>query len=143
MFSIAADTVVVPLASEDDAATTCDELVGQLEPGGRIVLLHVVEKAGGAPDKASVAQREERAEAIFEVAREHLEPLDRTIETEIAYGTDVADTIAAKTSELGADLIAISPREASRLSRILTGDTALDLLTDSPVPLIVLPPPGE
>jgi len=143
MLSIAADTVVVPLASEDDAATTSDELLGQLEPGGRIVLLHVVEKAGGAPDKASVAQREERAEAIFEVAREHLASLDRTIETEIAYGTDIADTIAAKTSEMGADLIAISPREAGRLSRLLTGDTALNLLTDSPVPLVVLPPPEE
>ncbi|GAB3690362.1 hypothetical protein GCM10028857_26670 [Salinarchaeum chitinilyticum] len=143
MLSITADTVLVPLASEDDAATTAAALSAAIDAEGRIVLLHVIEKAGGAPDKASVEQRELRAEEIFEAARDHLAADGRTVETEIRYGTDVADTIGATAEDLDADLIAFSPREAGRLTRLLTGDTSLDLLTDAPVPLVVLPDGGE
>ncbi|WP_248517762.1 universal stress protein [Salinarchaeum laminariae] len=142
MLSISADTVVVPLASEDDAATTANALSAAIDAEGRVVLLHVIEKAGGAPDKASVEQREDRAAEIFAVARDHLSG-DRTIETEVRYGTDVADTIASAAEALDADLIAFSPREAGRLTRLLTGDTSLSLLTGSPVPMVVLPEAGE
>lgn len=142
MHSISADAILVPLASEEDAAATCDALGEHVDSGGRIVLLHVIEKAGGAPDKASVEQRELYAEGIFEVARDGLE-VDRTVETELRYATDVADAIAAAAVDLDADLIAFSPREAGRLSRLLTGDTALDLVTGAPVPLVVLPDAGD
>lgn len=139
MLSIDADTVIVPLASEDDATTTCTALSSHVTPGGRIVLVHVIEKAGGAPDKASVEQREERAEAIFRVARDALATPDRDVETRILYGTDVAETIFAAAADLDADVVAFSPREASRLSRFLSGDTTLDLVTSTDRPLVVLP----
>lgn len=143
MVSIPSETVVVPLASEDDAERTCTALHEHLEPDGRIVLLYVVEKAGGAPDTASVEQREQIAADVFAVAREKLSTQGRTIDDRVLYGTDVADTIFAAAREEGAGLVVFSPREASRLARFLSGDTALDLVTSPEQPVLVLPDPDE
>jgi len=137
----AADTVVVPLASETDAERTAAALAEHLPEGTRVVAVHVVEKAGGAPDKASVEQREERAERIFEIVRERLADGDRDVETEIYYGTDVAETVFAAAEDVDADVVVFSPREAGRLSRLLSGDTALDLITAGDRPVLVLPGP--
>jgi nucleotide-binding universal stress UspA family protein len=138
MLSITADTVLVPLASETDAERTCEELLGYLPADAHVVVVHVIEKAGGAPDKASVEQREERAEAIFAIARERLgDALD--LETDVLYGTDVGETILAGAADVDADLLAFSPREASRLSRFITGDTSLDIVTGAALPVLVLP----
>jgi nucleotide-binding universal stress UspA family protein len=138
MLSITADTVMVPLASEDDAERTCDALVAYLPADAHVVTVHVIEKAGGAPDKASVSQREERAERIFAVAREHLgDAVD--LESEMLYGRSVAETIFAGADEVDADVVAFSPREASRLTRFISGDNTLDIVTGAELPVIVLP----
>ncbi|PSP79501.1 universal stress protein UspA [Halobacteriales archaeon QS_1_68_20] len=137
MTPVVADTVVVPLASESDARETCAVLREELDPGTRVVVVHVIEKGGGGLDKASVAQREETAEDVFAVARGELEGFD--VETRILYDTDVAETITSGADDVGADLIVFSPRQASRLSRLLSGDVALDLITGTDRPVLVLP----
>lgn len=130
--------VLLPIASREDAEATAAALEGY--DVGEIVAVHVIEKAGGAPDKASVQQREEEAIEIFRVLRE---ALDQPLETEILYGTDVAETIFEAAHDIGASSIIITPRGGSRWIRLLTGDVALSLVTETDLPVVVLPDDGS
>jgi nucleotide-binding universal stress UspA family protein len=130
------DRVVLPVASPEDARASCHAAREYLT--GNVIAVHVVEKAGGAPDKASVEQREEYAEETFEALTECLDG-ERQIETEIKYGTDVAETIFAAASDHDASAIVITPRGGSRWVRLLTGDVALDIVTKTDRPVVVLP----
>jgi nucleotide-binding universal stress UspA family protein len=130
------DRVLLPVASQEDGRTTARAFDSYGADADRVVAVHVIEKAGGAPDKASVEQREQEAEKIFAVVREEL---GDGIETEIAYGTDVAETIFDVADEMEATAIAFTPRGGSRWVQLLTGDVALDLITDTDRPVVVLP----
>ena len=78
------ERVIVPVASEDDAKATTAALARHADAvSGTVVAVHVIEKAGGAPDKASVEQRELAAEEMFEVVRAELDGFDVDLETEI------------------------------------------------------------
>ncbi|MFB6141096.1 MAG: universal stress protein [Halosimplex sp.] len=130
------DRIVLPIADDDDARATARALGGR--ELGSVLAVHVVEKAGGAPDKAGVEQREAVAEEAFTALRAHLG--DRTdLETDIRYGTDVADAIFAAADEFDATAIVITPRGGSRWIRLLTGDVALSLVTETDRPVVVLP----
>ncbi len=137
------ETVLLPLASPEDAETTCEAVVPYLVDGGRVITVHVIEKAGGAPDKASVEQREGRAEEIFETVTERFAGTEIDVETQLLYGTDVARTVIDAAGEHDASAIVITPRTASRWTRLLTGDVALTLLSDTDRPLLVVPDPEE
>lgn len=134
------ETVVLPVASESDATATFASATERIAAaGGRAIVVHVIEKAGGAPDKASVEQREEYAEEIFAAAREAFADTDVPVETRLAFGTDVAETIFEVAADEEASAIAFTPREGSRWIRLLTGDVALALTSESDLPVIVLP----
>jgi len=128
------DRVLLPVASQADAEATAVAIDGY--DIGETVAVHVVEKAGGAPDKASVQQREEAAIEIFRVLRG---ALDQPIETEIRYGTDIAEAIFEAAHEIDASSIVVTPRGGSRWIRLLTGDVALSLVTETDLPVVVLP----
>jgi nucleotide-binding universal stress UspA family protein len=130
------DRVVIPVASVEDAVATCRAARPYLT--GSVVAVHVIEKAGGAPDKASVEQREEVAEEIFEAVHDALDD-GRTVETDLRYGTDVSETIFAAAEDHDASAIVITPRGGSRWVRLLTGDVSLDLVTETDRPVVVLP----
>jgi nucleotide-binding universal stress UspA family protein len=130
------DRVVLPVASVEDAVATCRAARPYLT--GSVVAVHVIEKAGGAPDKASVEQREEVAEEIFEAVHDALDD-GRTVETDLRYGTDVSETIFAAAEDHDASAIVITPRGGSRWVRLLTGDVSLDLVTETDRPVVVLP----
>jgi nucleotide-binding universal stress UspA family protein len=130
-------TVLMPVASEADAGATARAVERHLPSETQVHAVHVIEKAGGAPDKASVEQREEFAEAAFERVRDVLG--DGRVTTHVRYGTDVADAIFAAADELGADTVVFTPRDGSRWIRLLTGDVALDLVTETDRPVLVLP----
>ncbi|MFB6152400.1 MAG: universal stress protein [Haloarculaceae archaeon] len=130
------ERVVLPVADPEDAAASCRALSGH--DVGSVLAVHVVEKGGGAPDKASVEQREKYAIEVFEVVRDHL-GADFDVETEITYGTDVAEAIFAAADGADATAIVITPRGGSRWIRLLTGDVALSLVTESDRPVVVLP----
>lgn len=132
------DRVVVPVASPDDAAATARALASYLEDGSQIIAIHVIEKAGGAPDKASVEQREQYAEEMFARLRTRLPD----IETEIRYGTDVPEAVFQAAADHDAS-IAFTPRGGSRWMRLLTGDVALSIVTETDRPVIVLPDVNE
>ncbi|WP_049969875.1 universal stress protein [Haladaptatus cibarius] len=134
------ERVVIPVASEKDAESTCDAALERVESaGGRVIALHVVEKAGGAPDKASVEQREEQADEIFEIVTERCDALGVPVETKIAYSTNVADAIFETADEVEATAIAFTPRGGSRWMKLLTGDVALSLATKTNRPVVILP----
>jgi nucleotide-binding universal stress UspA family protein len=132
--------VVVPVANQEDAANTTAALapyVGAI--GGTVIAVHVIEKAGGALDKASVEQREQDAEDMFAVVTDGLADTGVTLETDIYYGTDVAATILEAAHDADATAIVFTPRGGSRWQRLLTGDVTHELVTSSDVPVLVLP----
>jgi nucleotide-binding universal stress UspA family protein len=134
------DRVLVPIASEQDAESTCEALLEYLpENGAQVHVVHVIEKAGGAPDKASVSQREERAERIFEHCRSVLGETAISLETEILYGTSVAETLLDHAQSIDASAVVFTPRGASRWVKLLTGSVTENLLTGTDRPIVVLP----
>lgn len=133
------ERVVLPVASEADAETTCAAAAAHVRAAdGRAVVVHVIEKAGGAPDKASVEQRETRAEDIFAAARRSFDEETR-VETRLVYATDVAQAIRDVADDLDATAIAFTPRDGSRWIKLLTGDVAHALVTEADRPVVVLP----
>ncbi|WP_343122531.1 universal stress protein [Haloferax sp. ATB1] len=98
--------LVVPVANDEDARATA--LALKRYPFDRITVVHVVEKAGGAPDKLSLEQAEALAEDSFAAFREILPD----VETETRYATDVVESISTAAVELDASAIAFRPRVA-------------------------------
>lgn len=134
---------VLPVADLDDARTTARAALPQLRRAdGRATLVHVVEKAGGAPDKAGVEQREEYAGETFAAANEVLgDAID--VDERLAFGTDVAETIFEVADEVDATCITFTPRGGNRWIRLLTGDVALSLITETDRPVVVVPAEDE
>lgn len=130
--------VVIPVASEADATETCASLepfLGEIE---RVTAVHVVEKAGGAPDKAPLEKRREDAAEFLAIVDARLGS-SVAVETRIVYGTDVVERLFETAESVGASALAFRPRGGSRIIRLLTGDTATRLVTDPPIPVVSLP----
>jgi len=131
---------LVPIASEEDAVETCRAAFPRIAAvGGRPVVVHVIEKAGGAPDKASVEQRESAAQESFDAVGACAADYDLDVETEIRYGRDVAGVIFETAEDIGASAIVFHPRGGSWVLDLLTGDVRDALVTRSDRPVVVLP----
>ena len=137
------DRVVVPVANRDDAAATATTLQSHFGMDATVITVHVIEKAGGAPDKASVEQREQRAAEIFSIITEAFDDSGVVIETDLRYGTDIASSIVGTAHDRGASAIVFTPRGGSRWRKLLTGDVTHNLVLSSDVPILVLPDCGE
>lgn len=124
---------LVPVANEADARETAQAL----EPyaPGSVTVTHVVEKAGGAPDKTPVEQSEAIAAAAYDAVHETF-PDAATLTT---YETDVVRGIFDAAEEVDATAIAYRPREGNRLVKFIAGDHTQKLATNAPVPVVVLP----
>jgi len=127
--------VLVPVASDTDAESTAEALADHLETD-RVTVVHVVEKAGGAPDKAGVEQREEAAAEAFERFEE---TYGESVETDIVYDTNIADGLLAAAAEVGADALAFTPRGGGWFERLLSGSVTRELLDETDRPVVVLP----
>ncbi|MFB6311202.1 MAG: universal stress protein [Salinirussus sp.] len=132
------ERIVAPIASPADATAT-GQAIARLDPG-HVVAIHVIEKAGGSIDKASVEQREVAAKEAFSAFRE---ALGKDVETDLRYDTDVTSAIFAAAADHEATAIVFTPRGGSRWVQLLTGDVALDLITETDRPVIVLPDSEE
>ncbi|AEH35745.1 universal stress protein [Halopiger xanaduensis] len=132
-------TIVVPVGDPDDGERTAAALAPYLEPTSTVVVVNVIEKAGGAPDKASTEQREEYAEEIFERTRDPLAESPASVETAILYGTDVVDRIFAEATDRNADAVVFVPREGNRFVELLTGGVARRLVKEASMPVVALP----
>jgi nucleotide-binding universal stress UspA family protein len=132
--------IVIPVADPDDARTTAAALkAAGLAGEGTARVVFVVEKAGGAPDKASVEQLEQYASELFEVFRDEFDDSRLRIDTEILYGTDIAESIVKAAHEMDATAITFVPRGGSRWVKLLTGDVASELVSNSDIPVVALP----
>ena len=133
--------VLVPVANESDAAATASAVVSRVAAaGGRVTAIVVVEKAGGAPDKASVEQRELAAEDALDLFTERAAEAGVPVETEVVYGTDVTDAILDAAADADATAIAFTPREGGGLLvDLLSGDVARKLVERSDRPVVVFP----
>lgn len=137
------ETVFVPIANPSDAEETARAVHHYAHEDSEIIVTHVVEKAGGAPDKASVEQRERYAEEAYETFTEVFPDGWGDVRFVTLYGRDVAETILDGANEAGATLIAFTPRGGSRWMRLVTGDIARNLITNSDIPVISLPKQPE
>ncbi|WP_121820859.1 universal stress protein [Halostella salina] len=136
------DHLVVPVASEADAKATCDALRPHLGAVERVTAVHVIEKAGGAVDKAPLEKRREDAAEFLAVVESEIGG-SVAVDTRTAFDTDVVDAIFAAATDAGATAVAFRPRGGSRIVRLLSGDTATGLVTDPEIPVIALPDPAE
>ncbi|MFB6224401.1 MAG: universal stress protein [Haloarcula sp.] len=127
------DTILLPVASEADARSSAKALARR--DYGSVTVVHVIEKAGGAPDKAGVEQREVAADEMFEAVRSVL----GDIETEIMYGTDVVEAIFDAAAQRDISTIVVTPRGGNRFIRLIAGDVATRLVTETERPVVVLP----
>lgn len=126
---------LVAVANDEDAAETARAFAPYVD--GEVLAVSVVEKAGGAVDKAPMEGVEAEAEAGFEILRERL----GNVETEIRYGTDVVEALLEAARDHDASAIVFTPRSGGRLVRLLTGDVALSLVTEADRPVVALPDP--
>jgi nucleotide-binding universal stress UspA family protein len=135
--------VLLPIASAEDAEATADAALGHIaDATGEVRAIYVVEKAGGAPDKAGVEQREAHAEEAFEVLADRAEGAGVPVSTTVVYDTDVVDAILEAASAWEATAIAYTPRGGSRLAEFLSGDLGSALVRRTDLPVIVFPKAG-
>lgn len=138
------ETVLVPLASPKDAKRTADAVVPYLDsPPDHVLAITVVEKTPGGIDKAPLEQMTERAEETLEIISDSFEETGVPIETRVLYGANVVETILEAAREVDASSIMMTPRNASRWVKLLSGDTALSLMMNTDRPLIIVPDPEE
>ncbi|WP_435063211.1 universal stress protein [Halobaculum sp. EA56] len=128
---------VVPVASEADARATAAAMRAHGAEVGDVTLVYVVEKAGGAPDKAGVEQREAVAREAFEAFEAALP--DVVADERIVYDTDIVEGVLAVAAEVDASAVVFTPREGGRFVRLLTGDLSLRLVRDADRPVVSLP----
>jgi len=134
------DRVIVPVANRDDAAATTTALIPHVKGTDcTVIAVHVIEKAGGAPDKASVEQRKQNAEEIFAIVTEGFSDSEIPFKTQLLYGTDVATSVIEEAHDSNASAIVFTPRGGSRWRKLLTGDVTHKLVGNSDVPILVLP----
>lgn len=130
---------IVPVGDEENAEMVTAALEPYLDVAETVKAVHVIQKAGGALDKASVEQREMAAQEIFSVIIDGLSHTEIAVETEVLYGTDVAGTIIDAAHESDATSIVFTPRDDSRWRKLLSGDVEYKLLNKTDVPILVLP----
>jgi nucleotide-binding universal stress UspA family protein len=135
-------TVIVPVAGPNDARETAKALRHRIgDEIGEVVVLHVIRKAGGAPDSASVEQMEEWAAESFDAFKSAGgEWCDRIgFEAGYQFGTDIADTILSEASARSGTVIAYTPRPGHALLRWLSGNTADELVEKAELPVLAVP----
>ena len=129
-----------PVDHEGDARATCRVVLPHVaDAGGEIIAVHVIEKAGGAMDKAGVEQREEFADEIFSIVEDACADAGVPVETDLRFDTDVEDAIFDAARDHDATAVAFTPRGGSRWLDLLTGDHARDIVKQADLPVVVFP----
>ena len=131
--------VIVPVASRDDAAVTATTLQSYVAVGATVIAVHVIEKAGGPPDRASVEQREQRAAEIFSISTEGPDDPGVVLETRLRDGTDIASSIVGAAHDRSASAVVFASRGGSHWRKLVTGDVTRNLVRSSDSPIPVLP----
>ncbi len=132
--------LLIPIATDSDAESTCAALEPYLDSVEQITAIHVIEKGGGTMDKAPLGKRKEDGERLLSEVESTLSE-SVSVDTSIAYGTDLVETIFDAAVTADADAVAFRARGGSRITRLLSGSTTSKLVTDPVVPVVSLPTP--
>jgi len=136
------ERVLIPIASADDARTAREVILPYIDDcNGVAIAVHVVKYTAGGVDPSPQSMQEADAERLFEIVGANDD--GPVVETHTAYGTNVADALFETAREIDASAIVFSPEAKNRLVRLLTGDTALSLVTDPEVPVLAIPRRGN
>lgn len=130
--------IVVPVATPEDAQQTCRALEAHLDEVNVVIAVHVIEKGGGAMDKAPLEKREADAEEILGIVENRLSD-EVAVDGRVVYDTDVVDGIFGAAEDADATAVVFVSREGGRLIRLLSGDTATRIVSEATVPVVALP----
>lgn len=84
----------MPVANRKDTRSTAAGLRPHIDSTvDEILAVHVIEKTGGPMDKSSVEQQELDALRIFQTGVDSLSDSAIELETEIVYGTRIAEAL--------------------------------------------------
>ncbi|MFP9191056.1 universal stress protein [Natronosalvus vescus] len=134
--------ILIPVVTEADARATCAALEPYLDEIERVTAVHIIEKAGGAPDKAPLEKRREDAADFLAIVDSELSHAV-AVDTKTVFSTDIVSALFSEATDAGADAIAFRARGGSRIKRILAGDIATKIVTDPSVPVVSLPNPDR
>ncbi|WP_255197690.1 universal stress protein [Halorarius litoreus] len=139
-------SLLVTVATETQTEAVA-EYVAAAHEGADVTLLHVVEytekktspSRGGRDRPDGWYDRAEKdAEALFDLATEHLEDSVATIDTVIEAG-DPSTEILSYADEHDVDQLVIGVRKRSPTGKIVFGSTAQDVLLSTTRPVISVP----
>lgn len=132
------ERVLIPIASEDDARMARDTILPYLRrSGGVAVVVHVIKHVEGSVDPSPLSMQEEDADRLFEIVEQDNSEL--VVETKKVYSADIVAGIFEAADEANTSAIVFAPEEKNRLTRLLTGDTALSLVSNPDIPVLAVP----
>ena len=134
--------VVLPIVSTRHAESSFRAVLPYLSSESRVVVLHIIRRRpeGSNHRSYAIAQARKRgAQQLLESVSEWFERAGISTATRLEYADDVVDAIDEVAAEEEADAVAFTPRVVTRWKRLLSGDTADELIRRSGRPVIVLP----
>lgn len=132
--------VVLPIASGGDAQETCRAALPYVaNANGEVIAVYIVETTPGGVNKASPVALKEYGERALEIVEECSEEYAIPVRTEIRYGPIVREAVFDVARSEEATSIGFLPRAGSRIRKLLSGDTALSLITRNDLPVVVFP----
>lgn len=131
------NNIVVPLANEDDAEKTAAEL-SYFDPD-HVTAVFVVEETENYPNKSPITTSEEIADEISEMFESHFPET----EFRIVQSTDVIEAVIEVAEDVEASSIVFRPSQTSTITRLLSGNKALKLVTNTSYPVVALPEPED
>ena len=133
------DRIIVPVSDEDDAVKTAKAVAPYFD-GTELFVVYVVEKGGGAPDKAPMEAVEEHGRKALDAFEKEMSEQGVEVEKDVLFGEDVAETVLKEAEKRDATVVFVA-RKGGRFIRLLTGDDALSFVTENRVPVVSLPRP--
>jgi nucleotide-binding universal stress UspA family protein len=131
--------LLLPIAEETDAEATCDAVRPYLGDHDEVIVVHVLESETETPSDAE----QERADTIFEIAREQLAGAVDSLRTELEYGSDPIEEIIASAKALDASAIGFTPRPENRWIKMLSADGTNRLMAEGELPVVIFPHPDQ
>jgi nucleotide-binding universal stress UspA family protein len=131
--------LLLPIAEETDAEATCDAVRPYLGENDQVVVVHVLESEADAPSDTE----RERADTVFEIAREQLTDAVGGFQTELRHGSDPIEEIVASAEAFDATAIGFTPRPENRWVKMLSEDHTHRLTAEGELPVLIFPHPDQ
>jgi nucleotide-binding universal stress UspA family protein len=135
-----ASCLVLGYDRTDSARLAAKWAIAQLQPGGRLVIVHSCRPLHAPPAPSSERERSELGRAVVDELL--LEGEDAVFDLDVKVEIDERDPVTAlvdATERYGAEGIVVGSEHRSRV-RTAIGTVTVELLRVAPAPVIVVPP---